>query len=89
MISRHRPSTHLRPANTAQVTATLQRSGLSVPGIRQALDGSIVSDARDRAAIARILAAFASLPIGPALEIHDYPGAYAQRFDGQAEVKRD
>jgi hypothetical protein len=51
-------------------------------GIQQALQGNIVADPSDRATIARILAAFASLPPHSRAEIYDYPGEYAQRFDG-------
>ena len=61
---------------------SLQRSGLSSLGLQQALRGSIVSAPADRAAIARILAAFASLSPHAAAEIYDYPGEYAGRFDG-------
>jgi hypothetical protein len=68
--------------NQAQVMASLQACGLSMSGIQQALQGSIVVDPSDRAAIASILAAFASLPPHARFEVYDYPGEYAQRFDG-------
>jgi hypothetical protein len=71
-----------RPANQAALMASLQRHGLTMAGIQQALQGHIVSDPADRAAIARILTALASLPPHAAAELYDYPGEYAQRFDG-------
>ena len=71
-----------RPVNQAEVTGALQRSGLSLMGIQQALQGHIVSDPSDRATISRILAVFATLPPHVTAEIYDYPGGYAERFDG-------
>ncbi|MGH7470319.1 MAG: hypothetical protein ACRENP_20440 [Longimicrobiales bacterium] len=67
--------------NEGQLIGSLQRTGLSVSGIRQALQGNIVSDPSDRATIARILASVAALP-NAQLEHYDFPGAYAGRFDG-------
>ncbi len=75
-------SRQLRPAQQAQLTMSLQRSGLSLLGIQQALQGRIVSDPSDRATIARILAALASMPPHALAGLYDYPGDYAQRFDG-------
>ncbi len=69
------------PVNHAQLTVALRRRGLSMAGVQQALGGHIVSDPADRAAVARILAAFASLPPHAAAELYDYPGVYAQRFE--------
>lgn len=82
MLSRRESSRRPRPANEAHLLVSLQRTGLSSLGIKQALGGKIVSDPSDRAAIARVLAAFASLPPHTALAIYDYVGEYAQRFDG-------
>lgn len=80
-------SSRLRPADQVRLMVSLQGAGLSMLGIQQALQGHVVSDPADRAAIARILAAFASLPPHARAEIYDHPGAYAQRFDGDATVK--
>jgi hypothetical protein len=82
MTYRAESSRRSRPANEAQLMVSLQRRGLSMAGVQQALHGHLVSDPADRAAIARILAAFASLPPHAAAELYDYPGEYAQRFDG-------
>lgn len=82
MTSRRESSRGPRPANQAQVMRSLQRSGLSMSGIQQVIQGAIVSEPADRAAIARILTALATLPPHAASEIYDYPGEYAQRFDG-------
>ncbi len=82
MTSRRESSPGPRPVNQAQVMLSLQRAGLSTSGIQQVLQGGIVSDPSDRAAIARILTALASLPPHAAAELYDYPGEYAQRFDG-------
>jgi hypothetical protein len=81
MTDRRAPSSLRRPSNQLQVTASLQKAGLSTLGVQQALQGNIVSSPTDRAAIAKILAAFGSIPQA-LLEIYDWPGAYAQRFDG-------
>jgi hypothetical protein len=78
-----------RPVNQAQVTGALQRSGLSLIGIQQALQGHAVSAPSDRATIARILSAFATLPPHVIAEIYDYPGEYAQRFDGVDPGRRE
>lgn len=70
-----------RSPNQAQLTASLQKAGLSTLGVQQALQGNIVSNPTDRAALAKILAALGSIPQA-VLEIYDWPGEYAQRFDG-------
>jgi hypothetical protein len=82
MTSRPESFRARRPMNQAQVMASLQACGLSMSGIQQALQGNIVADPSDRATIASILAAFASLPAHAKAEVYDYPGEYAQRFDG-------
>ena len=87
MTYRARSSRLLRPPSQAQLVMSLQRSGLSMLGIQQALQGSLVSDPSDRATIARILTTFASLPPHATSELYDYPGEYAQRFDGIAPGK--
>ena len=89
MASRSQSSRGPRPVNQARVMGPLQRSGLSLMGIQQALQGHIVSDPSDRATIARILAAFAILPPHATAEVYDYPGEYAQRFDGVGPGKDD
>ena len=68
-------------ANRQGLVASLQQAGLSPLGAEQALEGGLVTDARDRAAVARILTSFAAIPRTVAV-IYDYPGVYAQRFDG-------
>ena len=74
-------SARVRPAPPARVRDVLRRAGLSHAGIQQALSGAAVSGPRDRAVISRMLTTFASFP--PAvLEVYDWPGGYAQRFDG-------
>jgi len=76
-------SAGLPPAiDRARLAASLQQSGVSVLGSQQALQGQVVSDPSDRAAIARIVAGFANLPPHAGTEIYDCPGSYAQRFDG-------
>lgn len=70
-----------RQSNETQLITSLQRHGLSLAGIQQVRQGQIVSNPTDRAAIAKMIMTFANLP--PAvLEVYDYPGEYAQRFDG-------
>jgi hypothetical protein len=81
MTDRRVSSSLRRPPNQPQVTASLQKAGLSALGVQQALEGNIVSSPADRAAIAKILAAFGSIPQA-VLEIYDWPGDYLQRFDG-------
>ena len=76
MIPRRQSSGRPGPVNEARLTASLRRTGLSSIGIRQALEGRIVSDASDRATIARILLGFASLPPCTGLEVYDYVGGY-------------
>ena len=67
-------------------TALLQRLrglGVSPAGASQVLGGQVVTSPSDRARIARVLANL--LIVTPAtanLEVYDWPGAYAQRFDG-------
>jgi len=90
-ISRMSPrqsSARQRLAAEAQLTDSLHRFGLSTVGVQQALRGSIVASPADRAAIARILAAFASLPHHVALEVFDYPGEYPLKQTGEADVGR-
>jgi hypothetical protein len=61
----------------------LRGLALSDAGAAQALAGYMVSEAQDRAEIARLLARFASAPAPAArLEVYDWPGEFAQRFDG-------
>ena len=75
-----RTKPHVNVGFPMQVTSSLRRTGLSAAGIEQALRGIVVSDPQDRAVIARILTAFASIPQSVA-ETYDWPGAYMQRFD--------
>jgi hypothetical protein len=82
-------SSRQRLAAEAQLTAALHRFGLSTAGVQQALRGAIVLSPVDRAAIARILAGFASLPTHAAFEIFDYPGEYPLKKAGEAEVGRE
>jgi hypothetical protein len=78
----------LSAADRLRLQVSLQQAGMSVLGSQQALQGSIVSDVADRAAIARILAGFASLPSHARTEIYDYPGTYAPVFDGVETPRR-
>ncbi|HJQ56220.1 MAG TPA: hypothetical protein VJ890_04905 [Vineibacter sp.] len=87
MLSR-RELIRSRPVTATQVRASLRRTGLSAFGIDQALQGNVVSAAADRAAIARILAAFAALPAQTAFEVFDYPGDYPLKRAGEADVRR-
>jgi hypothetical protein len=54
----------------------------SKPGIQQALQANIVTSPADRANIAKILTNIATSSSGAKLEVYDWPGEYAQRFDG-------
>ncbi|MGH7460540.1 MAG: hypothetical protein ACREMA_05875 [Longimicrobiales bacterium] len=65
-----------------QLLTALHRAGLSIGGVQQALRGDIVSSPSDRAVIAKMLAAFVTLAANDKLEHYDFPGEYAQRFDG-------
>jgi hypothetical protein len=64
-----------------QLVSRLRRLGLSMVGAQQAIQGNMVTDPADRRVIARILTTFASQP-HDAAAIYDFPGEYAQRFDG-------
>jgi hypothetical protein len=77
-------STRAVSVGAAQLTSSLQRTGLSMLGIRQALQGDVISQPTDRAVIAKIVSAFATLPPNTQYEVYDFPGEYAQRFDGVA-----
>lgn len=88
MVPRRDVPARPRFADRAQLRVALRRSGLSDLGIQQALQGSIVSSPSDRVAIARILAAIAVLPAHHALEVYDWPGDYAVKRPGEAEVRR-
>ena len=87
MPPRQSPSRQRLAAET-QLIAALHRFGLSTAGAQQALRGTIVSSPADRAAIARLLTAFASLPTHTAFEIFDYPGEYPLKKAGEADVGR-
>ena len=78
-----------RPGNEAHRFVLLRRAGLSSLGIQQALAGRIISTSADRTAIARILIAFTGLPSRTALEVFDYPGEFALKKAGEAEVRRE
>jgi len=90
MMMPPRPSSsRQRLAAETQLAASLHRFGVSTAGVQQALRGTVVSSPADRAAIARILAAFARLPPHTALEIFDYPGEYPLKKAGEADVGRE
>jgi len=86
-MSFHRSRTaayeHLSAGARAQIRRRLCDAGLSGLGAEQALTGHAVGSAADRAAIARLLARLAAAPPQAArFELYDWPGEYAQRFDG-------
>jgi hypothetical protein len=61
----------------------LSRQGVSAGGADQLVRGLVVTDASDRQRIAHALEAVAgNRTRTTALEVYDYPGEYAQRFDG-------
>ncbi|MET0605028.1 MAG: hypothetical protein ABWZ80_01105 [Beijerinckiaceae bacterium] len=67
----------------AVIRLRLCDSGLTALGAEQALAGQVVVSTQDRAAISRLLLRFATSRTQAAgLEQFDWPGAYAQRFDG-------
>ena len=72
MAHDHHSSSQPGSGDQSPLIRSLQRTGLSVTGIRQLLQGNIVSDPADRAALAKILTAVASLPNE---QLEHYPGA--------------
>jgi hypothetical protein len=71
------------PALKAQLQMQLQKLGVSPLGAEQLLSASPLVSADDRAKIARLLAhLLTAQPRAATMEIYDWPGDYAQRFDG-------
>ena len=64
----------------ARALSRLRGLGVSLPGARQALAGQTVANPADRAILADLLAGIAGGTTRAG--VYDYPGDYAQRFDG-------
>jgi hypothetical protein len=67
----------------AQLRQRLADFGISGLGAEQAFSGQIVTSVTDRARVARLLIGLVGgTPRTTRLELYDWPGEYAQRFDG-------
>ncbi len=73
-------ATDLPPMLKARLRERLYQLGVSSLGAEQLISGQPVSLAADRAIVAHLLAAVLGQQVSK-LELYDYPGEYAQRFD--------
>jgi hypothetical protein len=80
--TRTQSSVRLPTADQARLTRQLCDLGISWQGAQQALGGLVITNETDRARIATLLARLAAAPGTARLEVFDYPGFYAQRYDG-------
>lgn len=66
----------------ARLGRRLRAAGLSGVSAEQALAGQAVTSGPDRERLAELLVWLLGKPSGARLEVFNWPGEYAQRFDG-------